>query len=88
MPSQRQSWFARHCTPAPPQTSTPTCPCANCYSTFTNASPVSPPPPPPPRVNRTQYSLGEATGSTRHLLDADNASLQSFTTTTHVENAQ
>ncbi|KAK5997329.1 hypothetical protein PT974_02684 [Cladobotryum mycophilum] len=32
MPSQRQSWWARHCTPRPPIVAATTCPCERCFN--------------------------------------------------------
>ncbi|KAL7787736.1 hypothetical protein V8C37DRAFT_389839 [Trichoderma ceciliae] len=32
MPSQGQSWWARHCTPRPPTNPVVACPCHHCYN--------------------------------------------------------
>ncbi|KAH6604927.1 hypothetical protein Trco_006634 [Trichoderma cornu-damae] len=32
MPSQGQSWWARHCTPRPPINPVVACPCHSCYN--------------------------------------------------------
>ncbi|KAI9149177.1 hypothetical protein HJFPF1_11226 [Paramyrothecium foliicola] len=75
MPSQRQSWFARHCAPPPPINAASACPCTSCFNGAASpASSLS------RRSSRRVYAMAGAGDSRTALLtdDADAQSVRSY----------
>ncbi|PHH89671.1 hypothetical protein CDD83_5524 [Cordyceps sp. RAO-2017] len=84
MPSQRPSWFARHCAPPPPLGNSSACPCATCFNL------PAPKPQPAPEFRRPSSMDSRAVSWRRSGPDAffgsgGGAAQDTYTTTTHVE---